>query len=89
MLYHMRTTLHLPDELLIEAKMRAAERGTTLTQLFEDALREALARFKAPEVERPPLRLVTVGGSGTLPGIDLDDSAALMDLMSEGRDGAP
>jgi hypothetical protein len=88
MLSHMRTTLHLPDELLIEAKMRAAERGTTLTQLFEDALREALARFRTPDASRPDFDLVTCGGSGTLPGIDLDDGAALIDRMEEG-DGSP
>ena len=80
----MRTTIRLPDHLLAEAKKRAAERGTTLTRLFEDALRAALA----PEREAPGpgtrVRLVTVGGRGPQPGVDLDDSAALLDLMESG-----
>jgi hypothetical protein len=77
----MRTTIRLPDHLLAEAKKRAAERGTTLTRLFEDALREALAREREAAVPRAPVTLVTVGGGGPQPGVDLDDSAALLDLM--------
>ena len=34
--------------------------------------------------ERPVPALPTFGGGGPLPGVDLDDSAALLDLM-EGR----
>lgn len=83
----MRTTIRLPDDLLIEAKKRAAERGTTLTQLFEDALREVLTRDRRLGTTRDPVRLVTVGGRGTQPGVDLDDSAALLDLMESGGAG--
>ena len=36
----MRTTINVDNGLLVEAKRRAAERGTTLTGLIEDALRE-------------------------------------------------
>jgi hypothetical protein len=43
-------------------------------------VREALARRPKPG-ERPPVRLTTFGGSGLQPGIDLDDSAALSDLI--------
>ena len=32
-----RTTLRLPEDLLKEAKKRAAERGTTLTALVESS----------------------------------------------------
>ncbi len=85
----MRTTVRLPDDLLAEAKKRAAERGTTLTQLFEEALREALARHReADSPSRDRVCLTTVDGSGLQPGVDLDDSAALLDVM-EGGDGPP
>lgn len=84
----MRTTLRLPDDLLKEAKKRAAERGTSLTRLVEEALREALSRESGGEAAPRPVSLTTVGGSGVQPGVDLDDSAALLDLMESG-DAAP
>jgi len=82
MLCCVRTTLQLDDHLVIEAKKRAAETGRTLTKLVEDALRVELARADAHQ--RAPLRVKPVGEGGLLPGVDLDDSAALLDIM-EGR----
>ena len=82
----MRTTIRLDDRLLAEAKRYAAESGRTLTGLIEDALREVLARrHRRPARER--VRLTTVGGTGTQPGVDLDDGAALLDLMDRGGGG--
>ena len=80
----MRTTIRLDDQLLREAKKRAAERGTTLTAVIEDSLRESLARWK-PSRRRRKFRLPTWGRGGVFPGVDLDDSAALLDRM-EGID---
>jgi hypothetical protein len=82
----MRTTIRLDDQLLVEAKKLAAERGTTLTAMVEDALRETLARRRPPH-PRKKLRLTTFGHGGLRPHVDLDDTAALLDRM-EGRDGA-
>lgn len=82
----MRTTIRLPDDLLKEAKKRAAERGTTLTQLVEEALRESLARARDEGDHAEPVTLTTVDGSGLQPGVDLDDSAALLDLMESEDD---
>jgi hypothetical protein len=79
----MRTTINLDNDLLASAKKVAAESGRTLTDVFEDALRESLARRREART-RAPIALPTFRGSGTLPGVDLDDSAALLDLM-EGR----
>ena len=83
----MRTTIRMDDELLVEAKALAARTGRTLTQVIEDALRESLARGGAGGARRP-FRMVTFEGKGTrrgtLPGVDLDDSAALLDLMEGG-----
>jgi hypothetical protein len=77
----MRTTLQLQDQLVIEAKQRAAETGRTLTKLVEDAIRLELGR--ADNAQRPPYRIEAVGGRGLQPGVDLDDSAALLDLMED------
>lgn len=83
-----RTTVRLPPDLLREAKTRAAERGTTLTRLIEDALRESLARDLHRPAEAEAVRLPTVGGSGLQPGVDLDDTASLLELMESAGDPA-
>lgn len=75
----MRTTVRLDDNLLAAAKQRAAAEHRTLTSLIEDALRRMLARAPAKSSERFVVR--SFGGRGTLPGVDLDDSAGLRDLM--------
>jgi hypothetical protein len=84
MLRHMRTTVRLEEALLTQAKDEAARRGTTLTALIEHGLRLVLAR-PGKAAERPWVRVpVSRAGGGTLPGVDLDDSAALLDRL-EGR----
>ena len=81
----MRTTIRLDEQLLREIKQLAAQSGRTLTAVMEDALREMLARQRQM-AERPPVYLTTVEGEGILPGVDLDDSASLLDLMDQGDD---
>jgi hypothetical protein len=80
MLRAMRTTIRLDDDLLREAKAYAAATDRTLTRLVEDALREALTR-RRQQARRPRVELPTSGGGGLQPGVDLDNSAALWDLM--------
>ncbi len=77
----MRTTVRLGNALLQEAKREAARLGTTLTAIIEESLRERLARSAANTETPPRVRLTTTGGRGLRPGIDLDDSAALLDVM--------
>ena len=76
----MRTTIRIEEELLAEAKKHAAESGQTLTAVLADALRETLARRRAPS-KRKPVRLRTMKGNGVRPGVDLDDTASLLELM--------
>lgn len=81
----VRTTVRLDDDLLREAKRYAAEQGTTLTAMLDQALREILARQERhPKKVRTPLP--TFKGRGLKPGVDLDDSASLLDLMNHGDD---
>lgn len=77
----MRTTIRLDGELLTQAKRAALERGTTLTAVIEDALRRALA--PGAETRSAPVSLPTFRGDGLQPGVDLDDTASLLDLMDE------
>jgi len=78
----MRTTLDLDDQLMREVKQKAAETGTTMTRLIEEAVRAKLAVDQEPS--KPyRFRLVTVRGK-LLPGVDLDDRDRLYEIM-EGR----
>ena len=79
----MRTTVRLDDALLADAKTAAARSGRTLTQVIEDALREALARGMSTEPSRRPVALPTFTGRGLQPGVDLDSTASLLELMDE------
>jgi post-segregation antitoxin (ccd killing protein) len=78
----MRTTVRLDDELLAKAKQEAAETNRTLTAVIEDALRQHLTQ-KEQVKKREPVRLHTVDGNGSLPGVDLDDTAALVERMED------
>lgn len=84
MLRHMRTTVILPDELYRQVKERARREDRTMTSFLEEALRVALVERVA---ERPAFRLRTYtppkGHEGVRPGVDLNDNAALEDLMDE------
>ena len=74
----MRTTVNIDDALLRRAKQLAARTGRSLTQVVDDALRAALDQRAQPRARLP----VTVfHGDGLQPGVDLDDSAALLDVM--------
>jgi hypothetical protein len=76
----MRTTIQLEDELLQEAKAFAAETGKSLTAVIEEALRKTLpCRRQAPA--RRSVKLKSHGSGGLQPGVDLNNTAALLDLM--------
>ena len=76
----MRIVLDLNAELVRRAKKAAAERGTTLSALSEDALREKLAR-PVPRGKRRVLR--TFKGDGLKSGVELSSTAALLELLDE------
>jgi hypothetical protein len=76
----MRTTIHLDDTLYRDVKKAAAESGQTVTTLIQDALRQRLAGRKRGK-GRKRLRLPTWRGKGLQPGVDLNDSASLLDRM--------
>ncbi len=79
----MRTTLDLDDQLLAAARKLAARRGTTLTEIVEEALAGALSiRVKTAE---PAWRLRWKSHRGKyIGGVDLADREAIYDAM-EGR----
>jgi len=77
----MRTTINIDDALLSQAKQVAARTGRSLTDVVEDALRESLHRRH--RTARRAVELPVFGEDGLQPGVDLDDSAALLDLMEQ------
>ena len=79
--------MRLDDELLREAKRYASENDMTLTALMDEALREKLARGVRPTKTAAP-ELPTYRGHGLQQGVDLGDSAALLDLMESVDDSS-
>ena len=75
----MKTTLNLNEQVLRQAKGRAARDGITLTRFVEDALR---ARLSAGRDTKAPfrLRLETVTGDGS-PNVDIADRNALYEVI--------
>lgn len=83
----MRTTINLSDDLMAQIKKVAAASHSTVTALIEDTLREGLARRRrSRRSERAALP--TYGKKGPLPGVDLDDTASLLDVMESPGDSA-
>lgn len=78
----MRTTVDLPDELLRQARSRAAEEGTTLTALLADGLRLRLGGTISGSGRRHELPVSTVGG-GLRPWIDPASNASLPDAADD------
>lgn len=82
MLTSMRTTLVLDDALVRRAKARAIERGSTLSEVVNDALREAL---REPRAEPAPFMLVTYGQRGA--GVRHEPTELAAALEDQERDG--
>jgi hypothetical protein len=76
----MRTTVNIPDHLLIEAK-RMATRRTSLASVIADSLRRYLAETRAAVSVKEPVLMPPVVRAGRLvEGVDLDDTSRLVEL---------
>ena len=71
----MRTTISIPEPLLETAKRRAAERGTTVSEVIADALR---TQFSSKATTVPPFKLHTVRGKLVNPALNLDRTSELI-----------
>ena len=81
---HMKTTIELPDELLIAAKKRAAETRTTLRRILERGLRRELEGRSSARPRGHKIRWVTAKG-GLPPGLDLSDRTAMQEWLQRPR----
>ena len=80
----MRTSIDIPDSLLVRAKRVPRERKTTLRALVLDALREVL-RAGPRGSPRYVMKDCSFGGEGLVNGLDWADPERLRDLTYEGR----
>lgn len=78
----MRTTLNLRDEALKLAKRRGEETGKSLGDVVSEAVMAAYGQRPG----KPPaaaIELPASGRGGLQAGVDLDDTATLLDRMDE------
>ncbi|HEV3279031.1 MAG TPA: hypothetical protein VG860_19725 [Terriglobia bacterium] len=77
----MKTTVELPEELLLEAKRKALETRTTLREILERALRRELRQSASrPTPRRPRIRWITSSG-GLPPGLDVSDRSKMWEWI--------
>ena len=75
-----RTTVRLPADLLNRAKRKAAAERRTLTSLIEDGLRLVVAESGKVVKRKRVLPPVSKATGGPMPGIDLTDLSALVEM---------
>lgn len=80
----MRTTINIRDEALELCRKRSEQAGTSLGEVVSEAIIEAYRERPQERQGRIRYDLPAFGEGGLQPGADLDDSAALEDVM-EGR----
>ena len=71
----------MDDDLHAAVKARATAEGKSMTSFVDSALRHYLATTASIDVPSSSGGSIT-GRDGVFPGVDLNDSAALLDLMS-------
>jgi len=77
MMICMRTTISLDERILEAVKQRAAAEGRSVSAFIAGVLDDAIKRGAPPRKARR-FRLVTVGGGGAYPGVDLDRPRELL-----------
>ncbi|GEM_PF-693048 len=81
----LRTTVRLDEQLLRRAKREAAARGETLTALIDRGVR-LVVENKPAQTKRQPFQLpVSKAKGGVLPGINLEKTSELLDIMEDWR----
>lgn len=83
----MRTTLTIDDHILSEAKAVAARTHRTIGSVFEDAMRQMLARADDHRSPTGAVSLPSDGGSGLQPGVDLENKGQVAQLVGDEQFG--
>lgn len=77
----MGVKLEINEDLLAAAEQVALRRGQSLSAFVEQALRDAFASPRDGLTVQGKVELSTFRGRGLRPGVNLDDSASLLELM--------
>jgi hypothetical protein len=86
--YVMKTTLILNEQVHLQAKLAATRLGISLTKFIEEAIRLKISTDTARRNE-PLHKLPVCSNQGGLrSGIDLDNTAELLDLLDQSTDPA-
>lgn len=80
MVFHMKTTLIIHDDVIKRLREEAAKRDTTISELVEAALRLMLEPRRSNRPDIQPLPVFDLGGAY----VDIADRDALFQAM-EGR----
>lgn len=78
-----RTTITIDDQLLREAKIRAAEERTTLSAMVSRALRTDLRADKGPVSGAEPFRIQALRGGRFQFGPELPGAGEMLALVEE------
>jgi hypothetical protein len=83
----MRVSIDLPSNLVSELEARAAREERTLSEIVTDAARAFAARQASPVdlATHPSLPISKHVDPGVMPGIDLLNSAELLELIEADR----
>jgi hypothetical protein len=76
----MRITITVPDSLIQQANDAATETQRSLAEFVTDAIRVELDRLRRVRT-RDKFKITTYGTGGVLPGVDISDTSALLDIM--------
>jgi hypothetical protein len=74
----MRTTISLDERVMAQLKRRAAEQGTSVSKLIEQAVR-LFVRTPRASAESPAFDLVTFGAGGRFSQRNIDKTSALIE----------
>jgi hypothetical protein len=75
-----QVTIDVDDNLIQQAKDAAAKTHRSLDEFMADAIRVEMDRLRRVRT-RQKFKLITSGSGGVFPGVDIDDTAALLDIM--------
>jgi hypothetical protein len=80
-----RTTVRLDEALIESAKAGARLRHKTLTRLIEEGLHRVLAELVSKKRGRKVVLPAGHESGGVMAGVDLNNSAGILDIMDELR----
>lgn len=84
----MRTTITIDERLLSQLKQRAAESGTSVSRLIEEAVQLSTRTPVSTAREEDPFELITYGAGGRFSGHNIDKASALLEAEDLERYGS-